>query len=44
MGVQVFMLPSDAVLEEMTLGRIISSGHSRVPIYLPDNRYADVGS
>ena len=38
-GVQVFMLPSDALLEETTLGKIISSGHSRVPIYHPDNRY-----
>lgn len=39
LGVQVFMLPADAILEEATLGKIISSGHSRVPIYHPDNRY-----
>ncbi len=32
------MLPSDAVLEEATLGKIISSGHSRVPIHQPGNR------
>ena len=32
------MLPADAVLEEMTLSRIISSGHSRVPIHQPGSR------
>ena len=32
------MLPADAVLEEVTLGKIISSGHSRVPIHQPGNR------
>lgn len=41
---QVFMLPSDAVLEESTLGKIISSGHSRVPIHHPDNRSAHQSS
>ena len=37
-GLQVFMLPSNAVLDEATLAKIISSGHSRVPIYRRDNR------
>ena len=37
---QVFMLPSDAILEEVTLSKIISSGHSRVPIHQPGNRSA----
>ncbi|KAL0054729.1 hypothetical protein WJX82_001540 [Trebouxia sp. C0006] len=40
---KVFMLPSDAVLEEATLGKIISSGHSRVPIHHPGNRHKVIG-
>ena len=37
---QVFMLPSDAVLDEATLFKILDSGHSRVPIYRVGNRCA----
>ncbi|KAL3148860.1 hypothetical protein ABBQ32_001734 [Trebouxia sp. C0010 RCD-2024] len=40
---KVFMLPSNAVLDESTLGKIISSGHSRVPICRPDNRQRVIG-
>ncbi|KAA6425546.1 MAG: hypothetical protein FRX49_04443 [Trebouxia sp. A1-2] len=40
---KVFMLPSDAILEEVTLGKIISSGHSRVPIHHPGNRHKVIG-
>ena len=36
---KVFMLPSDAVLEEHTLADIILSGHSRVPVHRPGNRF-----
>ena len=35
---QVFMLPSDAVLNEETLVRILESGHSRVPVHKPGER------
>ena len=38
--VQVFMLPSDTVLDEPALRRILSSGHSRVPVHAPGNKYA----
>ena len=38
MIVQVFMLPSDTVLDDPALRRILSSGHSRVPVHAPDNR------
>ena len=35
---KVFMLPSDAVLEEHTLADIILSGHSRVLVHRPGSR------
>lgn len=34
----VFMLSSDAVLDEETLTALIASGHSRVPVHSPDDR------
>ena len=32
------MLPYDAELNEETLRRVLSSGHSRVPVHAPGNR------
>lgn len=32
-AVQVFMLPADAVINMELLHRVISAGHSRVPVY-----------
>ena len=35
---QVFMLSSDALLDANTMKRVLSSGHSRVPVHRPGNR------
>lgn len=40
--VQVFMLPSDAVLNEATLRTILESGHSRVPVHRPGKRWPNL--
>ena len=37
---QVFMLPTDAVLDEQLLSRILASGHSRIPVHRPGARWA----
>lgn len=37
--VQVFMLPSDRRLDEATLQDVLVSGHSRVPVHEPGNRW-----
>lgn len=39
-AVQVFMLSGDAVLNVDTLSELLGSGHSRVPVHMPGNRYA----
>ncbi|KAL4430835.1 hypothetical protein ABPG75_006091 [Micractinium tetrahymenae] len=39
----VFMLPSDAVLNEETLTAIMASGHSRIPVHRPGDRSAILG-
>lgn len=35
---QVFMLPSDALLDAETMKKVLGSGHSRVPVHRPGNR------
>ncbi|CAK0783313.1 hypothetical protein CVIRNUC_006512 [Coccomyxa viridis] len=35
---KVFMLSSDALLDAATMKRVLSSGHSRVPVHRPGNR------
>ena len=35
---QTFMLSADAVLDEETVQRVLSSGHSRIPVYEGSNR------
>lgn len=35
---QVFMLPTDAVLSEQLLSQILASGHSRIPVHRPGSR------
>lgn len=37
------MLPADAVLDESTLTAILASGHSRIPVHKPGNRWAGQG-
>lgn len=39
-GEQVFMLSADAILNIDTLSELLASGHSRVPVHVPGNRYA----
>lgn len=39
LGLQVFMLSLDAVLDEGLLKKVLSCGHSRVPVHTPGNRY-----
>ena len=39
---QVFMLSGDAVLNVDTLSELLGSGHSRVPVHMPGNRYAPI--
>ena len=34
------MLSGDAVLNVDTLSELLGSGHSRVPVHMPGNRYA----
>ena len=41
---QVFMLPADAILNIDTLSELLASGHSRVPVHVPGNRYAALGA
>jgi len=41
--VRVFMVPGDAVLDEATLGSILASGHSRIPVHKPGSRGEVVG-
>ena len=36
---QVFMLPSDALLDAETMKKVLGSGHSRVPVHRPGNRW-----
>ena len=38
-GMQVFMLSADAILNIDTLSELLASGHSRVPVHVPGNRY-----
>lgn len=38
-GEQVFMLSADAILNIDTLSELLASGHSRVPVHVPGNRY-----
>ena len=38
--VQVFMLSADEELNEAGLKRILASGHSRIPVHAPGERYA----
>ena len=38
MGMQVFMVPNDAVLDEETLLSIIRSEHSKIPVYEQGDR------
>jgi metal transporter CNNM len=40
---RVFMVPADAVLDEATLGSILASGHSRIPVHTPEDRSGIVG-
>lgn len=40
---KVFSVPMDMVLSERTLVRIYASGHTRVPVYTPDNKAAICG-
>jgi metal transporter CNNM len=35
---KVFMLSSEAVLDEATLQSVLASGHSRIPVYERRNR------
>ncbi len=37
-AVQVFTLCIDDTLDEMTLRKVLASGHSRVPVHRPGNR------
>ena len=37
--VQTFMLSTDAILDEDTMQRVLSSGHSRIPVYQGNNRW-----
>ncbi len=39
MPVQTFMLSTDAILDEDTMQRVLSSGHSRIPVYQGNNRW-----
>jgi metal transporter CNNM len=39
----VFMLPTDAVLDESNLTAIMASGHSRIPVHRPGDRSAILG-
>ena len=38
------MLPSDAVLDEQTMKAVLASGHSRVPVHRPGERWAAMGT
>lgn len=35
---QTFMLSADAILDEETVQRVLTSGHSRIPVYEGSNR------
>ena len=40
---KVFMVAADAVLDEATMGSIVASGHSRIPVHKPGSRAEVVG-
>ncbi|KAK9820015.1 hypothetical protein WJX72_005166 [[Myrmecia] bisecta] len=40
---KVFMLSASDLVDEETLGRILDSGHSRIPVHTPGNRRAILG-
>lgn len=40
---KVFMLPSDAILDEELCGQILTMGHSRVPVHTPGDRRQIIG-
>ena len=42
-GLQVFMVPADAKLDEETMTKIYRSGHSRIPVHKVGRRWGCVG-